>query len=335
MTGFVLAGLALAVVVLAWVLRPLWRSRPLAGGGMVALLVVTTGLLYLLVGTPRALDPGERAAPETLQQAITQLEAELEREPTRVEGWRLLGRAYLAQDRTADAVSAYRRALELDPEAPVLLIEAAEARARAADDRRFDAEGIAMLERALATDPTQQRGRWFLGIAKRQAGDAAGAAETWQPLLAQVDDATAASLRVQIDQARAAAGLDPLPPPEAGPEDAPAAVRISVSLDPGLSMQLPEGASLFVIARRPGGPPMPVAVRKLPLAMFPMHVTLTDADSLMPTARLSELDEVQLSARISASGDATPRPGDLESAPTTVATGPDAVAALLIDTVVR
>ncbi|MCE7031219.1 tetratricopeptide repeat protein [Lysobacter sp. GX 14042] len=337
MAMFVLASVALVVVVLAWVLRPLWRMRPAAGAGMLVLLALSAGLLYLQVGTPRALDPAERVAPVTLQQAIAQLEAELEREPARVEGWRLLGRAYLAQERAGDAVEAYHRALALAPDAPVLLTEMAEARARAAADRQFDAEGIELLERALASDPSQQRARWFLGIARRQAGDAAGAAETWQPLLAQVDGATAASLRTQIDQARADAGLDPLPAPEAATatDAAAVAVRISVSLDPGLSMQLPRGASLFVIARQPGGPPMPVAVRKLPLAMFPMQLTLTDADSLMPTMKLSRLDQVELSARISASGDATPQPGDLESAPATVATGPETAAALLIDKVVR
>ena len=335
MAIFVVAGLALVTVVLAWVLRPLWRTQRLAGAGLVALLAVATGLLYLLVGTPAALDPTARQAPETLQQAITQLESELERDPGQAEGWRLLGRAYLAQERAQDAVAAYARALQLAPDAPVLLTEAAEARARTADDRRFDAEGVAMLERALTTDPSQQRARWFLGIARRQAGDAAGAAETWQPLLAQVDASTGASLRFQIDQAREEAGLEPLPPEESDPASAAVAVHISISLDPGLGMQLPRDASLFIIARQPGGPPMPVAARKLPLEMFPMQVTLTDADSLMPTATLSSLGEVELSARISASGDAAAQPGDLESVPVTVDTGPDAVAALLIDKVVR
>lgn len=333
MAMFVLAGLVLAVAVLAWVLRPLWGSRPVAGAAMVSLLVVATGLVYLVVGTPAALDPASHQVPETLEEAITQLETELERDPSLVEGWRLLGRAYLADERPADALGAYAKALELAPDSPVLLTEAAELRARAAPDRRFDAEAVSMLERALALDPSQQRARWFLGISRRQAGDAAGAAEAWEPLLAQVDRATAGSLRVQIDQARAEAGLEPLPAPQEAA--ATAAIRISVSADPGLALQMPPGASLYIIARRPGGPPMPVAVQKRPLEVFPIQVTLTDDDSLMPTARLSSLDEVELVARISVSGDATARPGDLESEPAVVATGPDAVAALLIDKVVR
>ena len=334
MAMFVLAGLALAIAVLAWVLRPLWRGRPAVGAATVCLLVLTTGLVYLAVGTPAALDPAAHKVPETLGDAITQLESELERDPSQVEGWRLLGRAYIADNRPGQAVAAYAKALELAPDEPVLLTEAAELRARTADDRRFDAAAVAMLERALALDPSQQRARWFLGIARRQAGDAAGAAAAWEPLLAQVDPGTLDSLRVQIDQARAEAGLEPLPPP-AEAEASAAAIRISISADPGLALQMPPGASLFVIARRPGGPPMPVAVQKRPLEVFPVQLTLTDADSLMPTARLSSLAQVELVARISASGDATPQPGDLESAPVVVSNGPDAVAALLIDRVVR
>lgn len=334
MAIFVLAGVLLAVLVLAWVLRPLWRQRPVAGSAAISLLVVASGLLYLAVGTPAALDPASHQVPETLGEAIAQLESELERDPSQVEGWRLLGRAYLAEDRAGDAMDAYAKALQLAPNEPVLLTEAAELRARSAGDRRFDDEAVAMLERALQLDPSQQRARWFLGIARRQAGDAAGAAETWEPLLAQVDAQTVPNLRIQIDQARAAAGLDPLPPPEQA-RDAQAAVRVSISVDPGLALQMPPDASLFIIARQPGGPPMPVAVQKRPLEVFPIQATLTDADSLMPTATLSSLEQVELVARISASGDAIPQPGDLESEPVVVATGPDAVAALLVDKVVR
>src|SRR5690606_42082541 len=97
----------------------------------------------------------------------------------------------------------------------------------------------------------------------------------------------------------------------------------------------PPDAPLLPRPAPPGGPPMPVAVQKRPLEVFPIQATLTDADSLMPTATLSSLEQVELVARISASGDAIPQPGDLESEPVVVATGPDAVAALLVDKVVR
>lgn len=333
MTVFVIAATLLAVLAFAVVLRPLWRPRPLAGAALVASLLCVAASLYWLVGTPRALDPAQRQAPATLAEAIERMQAELERDPRQIEGWRLLARAYLAENRPAEASGALARALAVSPDDPGLLTEAAETRALAADGRRFDATAVDMLQRALAIDPQHQRARWFLGIAQRQAGEPAQAAETWQPLLRLVPAATVPSLLQQINLARADADLDPLPasavpPPAAG-------ITVSVSVDPALAARYPDGASLFVIARRPGGPPMPVAVEKLQPTAFPLTVTLDDGDSPMPTAKLSQLQQVAISARISASGQAMAQPGDFESGTVTVEVEPDASAALVIDRVVE
>jgi cytochrome c-type biogenesis protein CcmH len=333
MLAFVITGVLLAVVALAAVLRPLWRSRPSIGAALIASLACTSALLYWLVGTPRALDPAQREQPRTLAEAITRMEAELQRDPRQVEGWRLLARAYMAEGRADAARDALARAVELAPEDPGLLTEAAQARAFATDSRRFDAEAVALLQRALAIDPQHQRARWFLGIAQRQAGDAAQAAETWRPLLQLVDVDTARSLLEQINLARGEAGLPPLPDsalpaPEAG-------IAVSVSVDPELAARYPQGAWLFVIARQPGGPPMPVAVEKLQPAAYPVTVTLDDGDSPMPTLGLSQLEQVEISARVSASGQAAAQAGDFESDTVTVEIEAGASAALVIDRVVE
>ncbi len=332
---FTLLALLLAVVALGAVLRPLWRSSPAAGTGAVLALVALAGLLYGNVGMPPALDPANRvsAMPESLEQAIAQLEDKLAEDPDQPEGWRLLGNAYQSRGEAAKAAHAFGQALKYAPDDAELLTSVAESRAMNDPQRRFDAEAVAMLEHAVQVQPMHQRARWFLGIARRQAGDAAAAAAVWEPLLAVVDDSTARPLREQIALARNEAGLPPLP--EAAGTPASPGVTIAVSLDPQLGMRLPANATLFVLARQPGGPPMPVAAKKLPVTGFPLTVELTDADSPMPTLKLSQLDTVELVARISASGDARAAAGDFTSAPVQVATGEDARAALLIDQVVR
>src|SRR3546814_4620444 len=110
-------------------------------------------------------------------------------------------------DRRVEARAADARALVLAPDDPDLLVQAAQARLFADPDKKLDAEAVAMLNRSLELQPQQQRARWFLGVWQRQEGRPAEAAETGQPLLSQVDAATAATLRVQIDAARQAAGL--------------------------------------------------------------------------------------------------------------------------------
>ncbi len=326
MAAFVAIAVVLTLVVLGVVLRPLWRGSRALVAGAVAMLGMATFLLYWTVGTPAGLVPTERPMPATLDEAVVELEAALKRSPNEPEGWRLLGQTYAAQERYVEAREAYAEAVRLMPDDATLLVEAAQARLYASSERRLDDAAQALLQRALAVDPAHQRALWFTGMAQRQAQQPAQAAQTWESLLPRVDAATARSLRVQIDAARADAGLPPLPPAEA-PAPAAEALAVTVRLDPDFAarVRLPGNASVFVIARVPDGPPMPVAVEKHALKDLPLALSLDDSDSLMPTQKLSALKEVELLARLSTSGDATRQDGDLDSAPVRVtlpASGP-------------
>jgi cytochrome c-type biogenesis protein CcmH len=332
----------LATFAIAW---PLRSGSPRVFAGLMAAVPVLAIALYLVVGTPAALDSEARQrfadAPRSLDEAIAGLRAELERNPAQADGWLLLGRSHAMQGDFAEARDAFARALELVPDDANLLIEAAEARAQANAGNRFDDEAIALLHKAATLDPTNQRAPWFIGIAHRQRGEDAEAAAAWEALLPRLDASTAAALRQQIDAAREAAGLEPLPAPAPAtlPEAAPAGdgVRVRVALDPEFAsrVRLRGDATVFVIARIPGGPPMPVAVQRHLLQDLPLDIVLGDDDSPMPTQKLSALPEVEVSARLSGSGDATRNEGDIESAPVRVTLPADAPVELLIGEATR
>jgi cytochrome c-type biogenesis protein CcmH len=311
---FSLLASLLAVAILAMVLRPLWREarRPAAVLGVVGLCACLG--LYRLVGSPAALETPRAAAPATMDDAVAQLEAALARDPNQVEGWRLLGRAHASRKQWAQSNAAYARAATLAPDKPDVLVEAAEASALADPQRRFDAGAVALLEHALELQPAHQRARWFLGIARRQAGNPAEAASIWEPLLAQVDASTAGALREQINAARKDAGLALLVAP------ASRALQVRVQLDPDFAsrVRLRPDASIFVIARVPDGPPMPIAVEKHAVDELPFTATLDDSDGPMPMRKLSAVQDVELVARLSASGNAMRQEGDLESTPVRV-----------------
>ena len=325
MALFVTISVLLTLVVLAAVLWPLWRdSRVFVAGAFIALCVATFAL-YQVVGTPAALAPQASAvattpgAPATLDAAVVELQAELKRNPQQAEGWRLLGKSLAALQRFDESRDAFAQALKLTPDEPDLLVEAAQSRLYASQERKLDTEAVALLQRALVLKPDHQRGLWFLGMAQRQEGQAAEAAKTWESLLSMVEPGTANTLRQQIDAARSDAGLPPLPS-DAKAEPVAATgntVNVKVSLDPDFAarVRLRGDATVFIIARVPGGPPMPVAAQKHSLQDLPLNVTLSDADSPMPTQKLSQLKEVELFARISESGDAMSKEGNLDSAP--------------------
>jgi len=311
----VIAGLCAAVVamVVLWPLRSSGKRAPFVAA--VIAIGVAGVALYLLVGTPKAVDVVADEGPATLQQGVRELEQALEREPQRADGWALLGRSELALGNTEKANQAFSRAVALAPDEAPLLVEAAQARAQGDAGKQFDDTALQWLKHAQQVDPTSERAGWLIGIAQRQRGQDAEAAATWEALLPRLEPAAAAALREQIAIAREKAGMP-------APADAPApsvGLDIEVTLGPtSAGKALPAGTQVFVIARVPGGPPMPVAVEKHPATALPLKIRLDDADSPMPTAKLSSLKDVEVFARLSASGTASRQEGDVDSEPVRV-----------------
>ncbi|MBJ6980734.1 tetratricopeptide repeat protein [Luteimonas sp. MC1572] len=353
--AFMLTLLLVALVATGFVALPLRRASPRAYAGVVAVVPVLALALYQILGNPAALEAPARSVaaapagateavdPAAFQAAVAELREALERDPDQPEGWQLLARSLKAQGDAEGANAAYAKALDLVPDDPALLVEAAQARAEAHPRKLFDDAAFALLQRAVAHQPRDQRARWFIGIAQRQRGLDAEAAATWEALLPDVDAATALSLRAQIDIARKAAGAAPGDTASAGgaapsagaPSTAGAAspgLRVKVSLDPDFAarVRLRGDATVFVMARAPDGPPMPVAAERHAIQDLPLDIVLDDADSPMPTSKLSQLREVVVTARLSASGTADRSADDIESAQVRVTLPTDDTVELVI-----
>lgn len=97
---------------------------------------------------------------------------------------------------------------------------------------------------------------------------------------------------------------EPSAPPATGvPAQAGvASVTVEVSGDPKLLADAPATAQLFVFAKAHSGPPMPLAVKKLRPTQWPVRVTLTPEDAMMPAENLSKYTAVQVMARWSETG---------------------------------
>ncbi len=319
MTSLLFASIAAAATLIAFVvvLRPLWRAKPRSAAILIAGLALSTAGLYQLIGSPIALDAAMVKRPDTIEAALAQLERSRDRFPDH-EGWVMLATAYTRVGKHEQARGAWEEVLKRAPDDANFLAAAAEARAQVHPQRRFDAKAVEYLRHALKNTPEHQRARFFLGIALRQQNKPAEAATVWEPLLATVDAANADTLRAEIDAARVDAGLPALASPVVA--SATPTLTVEVALDPAFAapVRLRGDATVFVIARAPDGPPMPVAVEKHTLADLPLRVTLDDTDGPMPTAKLSALKEVEVIARISESGNAMRQDGDLESKPVRV-----------------
>ena len=332
--------------------------------GVALLLPASALLIYRLVGTPQALDPANLAPPSAqhtaadMEKAIAGLAAKLQQNPDDPRGWALLARAYQALDRIEEARDAFRQAHVHAPDDDDVTVEYAQALALAAPDHRLQGEARALLEGVIAKDPNNQRALWLLGISDYQDEDYASAIARWKTLLPMLPPDSEVARSVRSERAAAAARRDGRPPPApevassgaaadngsvmqnessangtqvAGP---PPKLTVNVALDPKLANRLDPEATLFVFARAASGPPMPLAIQRLKASQLPATVTLDDSTSMMPSMRLSKFTEVVVGARISKSGNAMPRSGDLETLSAPVASSRTEPIALTIDQVV-
>ena len=120
----------------------------------------------------------------------------------------------------------------------------------------------------------------------------------------------------------------------ATPTAAGTAVEGRVELDPKLAGNAAPGDTVFIFARDPEGPRMPLAAMKVAASELPKSFALTDSMAMSPTAMISKAKQIVVEARISKSGNVTPQAGDLAGASAPVAPGASNVR-VTIDRVIR
>lgn len=144
-----------------------------------------------------------------------------------------------------------------------------------------------------------------------------GSRSDWE-LLAQSYDflgrpAEAAAARDRAATSGAAA-VTPFPatgPPAAATPSNVARIAGTVDLEANVRDRAAAGATLFIYAREPGASGPPLAVLRVSTDRWPVSFTLDDSNSMIPGRDLSHAGIVQVEARISRSGNATPQSGDL------------------------
>lgn len=193
--------------------------------GVVAVVTLAGTGLYLKIGRPdvpaapalkngaegaAALAGGGADHPQgEVNAMIAQLEAQMQREPGNAEGWRMLGWSYLQTGRNAEAAQAYGRAVQLAPDNGDYLSAQGEATVLAADGQVTPA-AQEIFRRTLAVQPDDPRARYFLAVAKDQAGDRDGAMNDWIALVksAPPDAPWAGEVRAFVERVAAERGVD-------------------------------------------------------------------------------------------------------------------------------
>lgn len=235
-------------------------------------------------------------AEHSVAQMVARLETRLQAAPEDAEGWALLGRSYGYLQQHDKSVAALTRASALDGGNTRFLADLAEA-LMLSNGHRIDARVQGLLDKVLAQEPEHPKARFLLGL--KSSGDA------------------------------------PLTAPRNGAPAPPASLKVRVALSGSLRATLPAEATVFVFARPVQGPRMPLAIVRRAARELPFEVALSDAQAMSAQHRLSQHRHVIVGARVSASGNATASPGDLQGLGAPVEWARAGVTQVEIDHVVR
>ena len=89
-------------------------------------------------------------------------------------------------------------------------------------------------------------------------------------------------------------------------------LKVTIDISDNLKSKTQPDQVVFVFAKAVNGPRAPLAAVRAQVRDLPMTVTLDDSMAIAPMFRLSNFSDVNVSARVSQSGQAMQQSGDLE-----------------------
>ncbi|TVZ39112.1 cytochrome c-type biogenesis protein CcmH [Alteromonadaceae bacterium 2753L.S.0a.02] len=251
------------------------------------------------------------------EQLIHRLQNRLEAHPHNSQNWYLLATVASELGDYDEAVRAYRRVLGLEPNAPQVMAELAQALFLRAGNT-ITPEVSRNTQMALQMNPNMPTALGLAGVEAFQSGAYQQAIDHWSLAVKQLDPNSAASQALASGIARAQLALDKSgggkkKSKKSQQSDASGpSLAVSVSFDKTVVTSSPED-QVFIYARAWQGPKMPLAIKKITVADLPIQVTLDKSMAMAPGMDLGSFPQVEVVARISGSGSAIPQSGDWQA----------------------
>lgn len=296
--------------------------------------------LYVMLGTPETITgkPAAKAgggegdhplSPEQITAMVERLSLRLQENPNDGQGWLMLARSYAVLGRFPESAAAYGRALGLLPPDAQHYADFADVVAMA-QGKSLLGEPEKLVRRALEIDGKNIKALALAGTIAFDRQNYPLAIREWQKVIALVppESPVAGGIQNSIRDAEnrmaiAGKALEPAGPIPAAKIESAVVGSVSgiVELDPKLAATVSSGDTVFVFARAVDGPKMPVAMLRKKVGDLPLKFSLDDSMAMTPQFKLSTAGKVVVGARVSKSGDALARSGDIEGMSAPVSPG--------------
>lgn len=321
MMVFVLICTLMLLMAMALLAKPLLRRREdETYSNRISVFVFTSlsvGLLAAALYLGNTTWPWQTGAPTSTPVAVANSGAAIDTlieqtqaQPDNLEVWLELGNAYVSNNNFALASNAYQQAYTLSKGQNIDAVTSLAEALVLADQSSMHGRAALLIEEALKLEPNHPKALWYGGLLALQAENLPVARDRFKALLVlnppqQVRTLLERQIQDITQQLGESAGST-IPTPSATPRK----VAVNVSLSAALQAQLKQPVTLFVLARNPKKPGPPLAVERHTSSELPLQVELSADDAMLPTRTLADSDEVEIVARLSASGTPTEQSGD-------------------------
>ena len=302
-------------------------------GIMAVVLIGSSILLYNKLGAENELaiagllkkSAGQGYSKDDAKNLLDRLIVQTEKTPEDVEVWYLIGRLNFDLEKYDAAVLGFSKVIEHLPadaqdDQAVALAQLAQAQFFA-NDRKLDKATESLLLQALEINPRDNTSLGLLGVASYDRAEYLNAVRYWTRLLALIppNNPNAQAIQGGLYKAMGLLTKDQLATFNKEQADKiKSSIQVTVDISDDMRSKLPKNADLFVLAKAEQGPPMPLAVQRLNVADWPITVTLDDSMAMMDTLRMSEFQNIIITARISKSGVGNATAGDLQGVSTVI-----------------
>lgn len=296
--------------------------------------------IYFLIGNPWAIEQAAQQPMAAGQHSdfsamLEKIRKKTEENPNDAEAWLMLAKTHSVMEQWPDAGKAYAKAVQLQPRNATALAGYAESLA-ILNGRVLQGQPAELIRQALAINPKEPKALELAGIGAFQENNFAQAAYYWKQLLNQLppDSPYAMDIAVALKEAKEKAETafgKPLDKMLGTDKVVIQTINGKVEISPKLKDKIPANATIFLFAKPLEGG-MPVAAIRSDASKLPLEFELNDSMAMNPEMRLTSFKEVTLTARVSLTGEAMAKSGDLEGTLTPVKVGAKDIK-LLIDTV--
>lgn len=244
-----------------------------------------------------------------IQDLALAIRTRLAKTPDDAKGWMYLGRLQMSLGQDQQALEALQRALEIEPDnltarmtyAQVLMVSG-------------DANKLRTAQRELASlirgIPDNDNLALMMAVTSAQLGDLPNTERYYKQVADKLPPNNDMVMRLKARIAELKGQVAQAP---TGSNAATTGFALTVAIDDSLKGKLPQDGFLIVFAQDAlSDNRMPAAVIKMPLQSFPLSLSLSTDNAMLPNYTLAQLKSVNLVARISRDGNVAPATGELE-----------------------